>query len=210
MAPGANEGRAMKQIWNRIEAWFTANVDPAYNPGAFLGGATDLQIQSLEKKLKLRLPDDVRESYLIHNGMEPVSVFYESQTLNSIEEILRYWEIMCGIERAGARFRLIPSPVGPIKSVWGNKKWVPITDSSGGHILCIDMDPAEGGKVGQVLDFCHETGPLRVVAASFREFLSQYADDLEANTSSLKVAVFSKSKKIEREFTEYQSLCMGM
>jgi cell wall assembly regulator SMI1 len=46
--------------------------------------------------------------------------------------------------------------------------------------MCIDMDPAQGGQVGQVIDTSNEVGPLRVLAIGFREYLSQYVDDLGA------------------------------
>jgi cell wall assembly regulator SMI1 len=74
----------------------------------------------------------------------------------------------------------ISEPVGPIKKVWANPQWIPMTNGGGAAITCVDLDPAEGGVVGQVIDYHHETGPIRVQATSFRAFLARHADDLEA------------------------------
>jgi cell wall assembly regulator SMI1 len=41
------------------------------------------------------------------------------------------------------------------------------------------MDPAEGRKVGQIIDFHNEQGPIQVLATGFREWLTQFATDLE-------------------------------
>jgi cell wall assembly regulator SMI1 len=53
--------------------------------------------------------------------------------------------------------------------------WIPILDAEGEKIQ-IDLDPAPGGKVGQVID-TSECG-YRVLARNFREFMAQYANDL--------------------------------
>src|SRR4051794_7226397 len=68
---------------------------------------------------------------------------------------------------------------GPFKSVQWNRQWVPFSHSGSGDHDCIDMDPGQEGKAGQVIDFSHEEGPLGVTAWSLREWLLSFADDLE-------------------------------
>ncbi len=55
----------------------------------------------------------------------------------------------------------------------------PVTDNSGNHAL-IDLDPAPGGAVGQVVGFDHEAGPTGVLAPSFAAWLAALAAGLEA------------------------------
>jgi cell wall assembly regulator SMI1 len=68
---------------------------------------------------------------------------------------------------------------GPIKPVWWNPLRLPLTDNSGDHILA-DFDPAEGGRLGQILEHSHEVGPERILAPSFGAWLTSLADGLEA------------------------------
>jgi hypothetical protein len=80
----------VEQLWNRIEAWFEANVPPGHFE--LFPGATEDQLDAAEKILGLSLPDDLRESYRIHNGMADGS-FYHNQHLLALNEIPRYWGI---------------------------------------------------------------------------------------------------------------------
>ena len=57
--------------------------------------------------------------------------------------------------------------------------WIPISDNSGGEHLCVDLDPAEGGTVGQLFSYWHEYGAWRIVAPSFTVFLERLLKHLE-------------------------------
>jgi cell wall assembly regulator SMI1 len=68
----------------------------------------------------------------------------------------------------------------PIQPVWWHQRWIPIGRDRAGNLCCLDLVPASGGSVGQVIDRDHEAGPSRVLASSFLEVLSTFASDLEA------------------------------
>jgi cell wall assembly regulator SMI1 len=69
-----------------------------------------------------------------------------------------------------------------IKSAWWNVGWIPIVSSGSGHLFCVDMDPAPGGKRGQVILFFHDDGKRLCVADSVGAWLAAIAADLEAGT----------------------------
>jgi cell wall assembly regulator SMI1 len=71
-------------------------------------------------------------------------------------------------------------PEGAIRPVHWNTRWVPISHNNGGDHQCIDLDPARGGTVGQVIQFSHEVGPVRVLAVGFGAWLRTYAEELDA------------------------------
>ena len=73
--------------------------------------------------------------------------------------------------------KMYPEPNCPVKNQMWNLQWIPILDAEGEKIQ-IDLDPAPGGKIGQVIDT--SCCGYQVLAGSFREFMAQYADDLEA------------------------------
>ena len=43
----------------------------------------------------------------------------------------------------------------------------------------LDLQPAEGGNAGQIIDFEGEVGPRTVLATSFSAWLAQPANELE-------------------------------
>ena len=62
---------------------------------------------------------------------------------------------------------------------WFNLKWIPFMSNGGGDSYCIDMDPAKGGKVGQIISMNHEHGRRELLAPSIKEFLGRLAHGLE-------------------------------
>jgi cell wall assembly regulator SMI1 len=173
----------MQDVWNRIEAEIRRQA-----PGelAFLSRkATKAQIDKLESLVGRPLPDDIRQSYAIHNGVRGYLVpshpgrnsFDLLLDLKTIAHELKTWRGMLeGGEFAGNK----PNPTGPIRRVWWSMGWVPIIGEGTGDHLCIDLDPPEGGSYGQVFDFGHEYGPTRVFYPDFGSLMEHYADDLKS------------------------------
>jgi cell wall assembly regulator SMI1 len=67
---------------------------------------------------------------------------------------------------------------GVRREAW-NKKWVPFAANGGGDCWCLDLAPAAGGTRGQLIYVSHEMAPREVLAKSFREWLSAFADSLD-------------------------------
>lgn len=53
------------------------------------------------------------------------------------------------------------APDGPVNKDWWNRRWVPVTSNGGGDHLCVDLDPAPGGTVGQMIDLATSQGQSR-------------------------------------------------
>jgi cell wall assembly regulator SMI1 len=68
----------------------------------------------------------------------------------------------------------------PIQPVWWNAQWIPIGSNSSGDFICLDLNPAPGGNVGQVISYWHTDPDRKVLANSFRDWLTKFADDLES------------------------------
>jgi cell wall assembly regulator SMI1 len=170
----------MRDIWRRIDTHFAASIpDILERLGPLADGASEDEIARLEGTMGIRLPEDVRQSYAIHDGTGGRDL-YTAYGLSDLEEIARNWTGMRGLSE-GVEFEgRNPRPNGPIKIQWWNPRWVPITDSGSGNHICVDLDPAEGGTPGQLIDWDHERGPTKVIATGLREYLGRFADDLEA------------------------------
>jgi cell wall assembly regulator SMI1 len=67
-----------------------------------------------------------------------------------------------------------------IRPDWWNARWIPLTYSGSGDHHCLDLDPASEGCGGQIILLWHDMPEPPLVAPGFREWLEQFADDLEA------------------------------
>lgn len=163
--------------WRKIRRWYGTNAPSGFS---LAEPATDNDIESLETQLALSLPSDARRSYLLYNGSNEKGIFPYGYYMLSLQEIVREWRIWNQGLQSGSFKEMKASPQGPIKMDWWNEKWIPITANGGGDHDCIDMDPRKGGRIGQVFEFSHETGPRRVSASSFTDWIGDFADALEA------------------------------
>jgi cell wall assembly regulator SMI1/tetratricopeptide (TPR) repeat protein len=74
---------------------------------------------------------------------------------------------------------------GPMRKLWGSPQWVPFAIDHAGGALCVDLDPAPGGAVGQVLDLDHE-GPRKVLFPDVVALLTSLALELEVGRRRLR------------------------
>jgi cell wall assembly regulator SMI1 len=170
----------VEQLWSRIRQWYDANV-PSFSTDRAVRwghGATEEQIAGAEEVLGVRFPEEMRATYRFCNGHN-LRWFLEEGSLMSLKQIVGQWEMLNEVLDEGP-MDLSPedTPKDPIRPIWWNRGWVQFVDNSGNG-ACIDYDPLPGGVVGQVIYRDHEKGPVRVLARSFREWLEQFADDLD-------------------------------
>jgi cell wall assembly regulator SMI1 len=104
----------------------------------------------------------------------------------SLEGLLEAWEQEFDLWGDGDNDEWA-TPEGPIKKKWFSRKWLPALDTWCGDYTCLDLDPAKGGKRGQVLSWYHDNGPTRVIAPSFGTLLQQFAQELEAGLYTPKI-----------------------
>src|SRR2546423_11809387 len=60
-----------------------------------------------------------------------------------------------------------------------NLQWLPLLNSNGYTMICLDLAPTPYGQMGQIIENDPENG-TKWVASSWQAFLSTFADDLEA------------------------------
>ncbi|MEA5478111.1 SMI1/KNR4 family protein [Pseudanabaena galeata UHCC 0370] len=64
-------------------------------------------------------------------------------------------------------------------NVWWSSKWIPLTYDGCGNHDCLDLAPAEGGNIGQIISMWHDDPERKILAPSFRDWLQNYAEELE-------------------------------
>ena len=121
----------------------------------------------------------MRASYQIHNGQKRFRPFIDKkgagfvygdrlQTLGWITEGAQ-------MKRKHPWRPEIPlTVVGPVKPDLANPRWVPLT-SEANYTYYLDMDPAPGGDVGQVILYIHDEVKAVRVNRSFHQRLLHLA-----------------------------------
>lgn len=171
-------------LWQRLEVGL-----PPLTGSPLAPGASEAAITHLESVLGIRLPEDVRASYGRHDGGFPMQLA-NPMTLLPLEGSAEWWQILAELRQDDEWARQTPyyfteeavrlgSQPGPIQPVWWHPRWIPVAADRGGNLSCMDLAPAPGGTVGQIIDWDHECGPVEVLFPSLTHLLTALADEVE-------------------------------
>jgi len=133
----------------------------------FEPGASDIEIDVVERALGFPLPEDLRASFRTH------SVVYTPW----IGEIAPAFGLLPNIAEVIRDVNELLGPA-PVLKLWPGTKTpvfglgvIPL--SSDDPLLGYDLDPGEGGTVGQIVELSLEFGDYKVLAPSLTAFLEQ-------------------------------------
>jgi cell wall assembly regulator SMI1 len=175
LPPPAPERRAGESeavwAWRRIEWWLEAQQEGL--SARLAPGATVEALDAAERKMGVRLPEDVRESYLRHDGEQEFLGLFLGWWQMSLQDVQREWAFERWEERA-------PRSRGPVKAQSWSPRWIPVLANGAGDFLCVDLDPPEQGTPGQLI-LVHHDDPERIrMTRSFTSWLTRFAGRLEA------------------------------
>lgn len=163
-------------LWTPLEDWLRAHT---LEGGAVLNeGASDDDLARVESELGVTLPDDFRDAWRAHDGESPGDrTLIRLRHLLPLAAIAAEWRQMNESLAAGAAGR--PENVcdagAGVRAMYWNPRWIPFVLLGGAtDFHCLDLDPAEGGRVGQVISVSDDLVRREVVAPD----LAQYFDDL--------------------------------
>ena len=163
----------MRHQWETLEAWLKANnptLMADLNPPA-----SDADIQNLEQKIGSRLPEDFIQCLKIHDGQKGESEWlFSGLEFLSSQRILDEWAIWKDLLDGGDFDDAEVKPEADIRPVWWSPKWIPFTYNGTGDHLCLDLDPAGGGRIGQVITLWHDDGARKKKADSFAQWFSEF------------------------------------
>jgi cell wall assembly regulator SMI1 len=164
----------MIQEWNAFKEWLNTHYSEGLedlNPPA-----ADDEIASLEEAIGCQLPAEFIQFLKIHDGQSgDAGWLIDGSELLSTERIFSEWTVWNDLLKGGDFDDAKSEPNSDqMKSDWWNAKWVPFTYDGSGNHLCIDLDPAPGGKVGQIITMWHDDPERDVIADSFQEWFADY------------------------------------
>jgi cell wall assembly regulator SMI1 len=194
-----NDKERVKNIWQRLENWLSRNFPPALDN--LREPATDAAIATVESQIQMMLPEALKESFRIHDGETHnylPGVLADGYWLMPLDQAYETWKQLKDL--AAELFGTEDNPTqwrsqveggiifikGAVKPLIGSPKWFPIANMNGDIIRFLDFDPPDGSAVGQVIEIDAEACQFQVIAASFLDYLEQYAADLEAGLYAIK------------------------
>src|SRR5262249_9624304 len=148
-------------LWRRIEARLALQASPTAPHLA--AGSSEQALNRVEAELGIVLPEDVRASYRRHDGgfsLEPV-IDMDMLPLTEMAEWWRTHEQLLHDARWASHppyyftDEVVRSgyQAGPGQPVWWHRQWIPFASELAGNLTCIDLAPATGGTVGQIIDW---------------------------------------------------------
>ena len=171
----------VKESWRRIEQWAKKSYPELLDD--LRPGVTESEMRQLVVQFDVELPTDFLLSCRIHDGQfGDAAPLIEGMTMCSLRESLDEWTKWVEVLDSGTGDDEITdesNPPGAIKKLYANALWVPFATDYGGNNVAIDLDPAEKGIRGQIIDFGRGGYTKQVYGTSFAQFLEKLATDLE-------------------------------
>lgn len=172
----------MKEIWKSFELKLADIAPDILNN--LNTGVTEADVQDLENTISAKLPVDFIEFYKVHNGQTTESAgLIECEELLSFDRIKDEWQIWKDLldqkEFEDTNGPYTSTPETGIKNDWWNALWIPITYDGCGNHYCLDLDPTIEGNYGQIIRMWHDSDERTLEATSFKNWLTEYKDNLE-------------------------------
>lgn len=162
---------AIDAAWSRLEAYL-AQEDPDAL-ASLQPPASEEQVAALEAELGVSLPSALRATLLRHDGQEDIDHLYDGERFLGCAGIRGEWRNWKALSLDEDLIACKGAPGPGVKDDWFNLKWIPFSHDGMGDHLCVDMDPAEGGIVGQVIRVWHDLDDRDVIAPSFEAWFSR-------------------------------------
>jgi cell wall assembly regulator SMI1 len=126
----------------------------------------------------VRLPDDVRAAYRIHDGQDGQDLFNGRRWL-PLADVVRLWEMMMEACTEDGPPDAVPEEAEVRTDYW-LADWIPLAWGGMGDRLFLDLNPPPAGKLGQILLWWKDLDPTASVEAdSFADALEDLAFQLE-------------------------------
>ncbi|KAF8655814.1 hypothetical protein AX16_002899 [Volvariella volvacea WC 439] len=186
----------LQQTWDRIRAWLTREYPELGDTLNY--GILPQDLSQVEMQFGFALPTVVRESYLCVDGQEAESSagcsegLFFGLNLLPLEDVLEEWKFWREVDddpATGANPHLREAmqsiPPGWIRKEYSQRGWIPLVADKAGNYIGVDLNPGEGGTVGQVIVFGRDFDTKVVLwrgegPAGWAKWLANFAEELES------------------------------
>ena len=142
-----------------------------------LPGISAEDIESLESKLGINLPEEFKLFYQWKNGQSTnkVKPLWYNRNLMNIEEVLETWTCMNELLALG-EFE---------QPNWWDPHWIPFAENGAGDYYVLDLVGSFGGTPGQVIEFWNGDVDRNIYFASFSKWLETIISAIEQGYQNL-------------------------
>ncbi len=163
----------VSETWAQLEAHLQRTA-PA-QLADLNGPAAAADIAELEREVGRPLPQAFKECLSRHNGQAGrADWLFDGEEFLSIARILGEWRVLTRMANAGEFNTRETRPGGRVKTGWWRPGWIPFTADGAGNHLCLDLDPAPGGRAGQIVAFDHEFESRDVRSQGFAQWFAEF------------------------------------
>lgn len=164
------------ESFSKLQAWMLEKA-----PGViFRPPANPAAVDNFAAKSGLKLPDALRQVLSVADGEVRFSTgAIGNWRLMPITEIQAAWGLLTQLANQGAYDGLSPDHSPYLVNAWWHPGWIPIVTSDTGGYFCIDTDPPDPQRAGQVLLFFQEQPARPLVASSLTAWLARIILDLQ-------------------------------
>jgi cell wall assembly regulator SMI1 len=160
-------------LWQRLETWLGIHAPDILTD--LQPGATEAEIQQTEAILGVQFPEDFKAVYRCHNGQGNAGDWLlDGREFLSLERIQEEWQVWKELLDCGDFDDSIGEPTKGIRTDWWHAKWIPVTYDGAGNHDCLDLAPAEGGTMGQIIEFWHDDPYRKVLAESYGTWFTAF------------------------------------
>ena len=196
LSPPPQQYPSLEKTWTRIRSWLSAEYPELGDTLNY--GILPQDLANIEMQFGFSLPQVIRESYLMVDGQEPESsagcsegLFFGLHLL-PLEEVLeewRFWREVDDDPNTGAHAQLREFmqsvPPGWVRKEYSQRGWIPLISDKTGNYVGVDLNPGEGGSVGQVIVFGRDFDTKVVLwkgdgPAGWAGWLASFAEVLES------------------------------
>lgn len=115
---------SVQEAWARIEAWLGAHAPQVL--ARLPGPASEEQIAQFEALIGVRLPEDARQSFALHDGSSGFGLV-DGNELLSLERSAGDWEFWVGFVHGGEADDFVAEPGAGVGESWFRVGWIPLT-----------------------------------------------------------------------------------
>lgn len=166
------------ESFNKIQTWSLIHAPDV----AFKEPADPADIRIFKEKSGVSLPEDLNRLLCLADGEKRSSTgIIGNWRLMSITEIQAAWGLLKALTEKGAFIGQEAETPVYIHNTWWNQAWIPFVASDSGDYYCLDMNPPEPQRVGQVVLFLRDQPERPLIADSLSAWFDRIARDLQAS-----------------------------
>lgn len=171
------EHKPITRLFADIQTWMRNHVpDVTFRPPA-----SPAAIDHFKTVSGIEPPLFLRQLLLVADGETRASAgAIGNWRFLPITEIQAAWGLLTKLAEKSAFAELEPKSSPYIRSEWWHSGWIPFVSSDSGDYLCLDTDPIEPSRRGQVVIFLQNRPERVLVAGNLVTWFERILTDLEA------------------------------